>query len=122
MKITECEKCSEIRKMIAERDAVRYSERSLTINDCALQKMIDDGRMELFAGNCFPADFEKHYSTEDHYITSSVFKCKGCGKYYFAGYCVRGLPVLEEYSEGEALNFAKHMDWGYEGTFFEKSK
>lgn len=115
----ECEQCSEIRKMIFERNAVKYHDRSCFLDDNALHKMIDDSRMELFAGNCFPDELGKHCCEEIHYTIISVLRCRGCGKYYYAGYCVRGLPVLKEYSEEDALSFAENMTWGFKGTYFE---
>lgn len=114
-----CEKCSEIRKMISERNAVKYHDRSCFLDDNALQKMTDDSRMELFAGNCFPAELGEHCREEVHYTIKSVLKCNGCGQYYYIGYCVRGLPVLKEYSGEDALSFAEHMTWGFKGTYFE---
>ncbi len=115
----ECEKCSEIRKMISERNAIKYLERSGFLDDNALQKMIDDSRMELFAGNCFPAELGKYCCEEVHYTIISVLRCKGCDQYYYAGYCVRGLPVLKEYSKDDASSFAENMTWGFKGIYFE---
>lgn len=115
----ECEKCSEIRKMISERNAIKYHDRSSSLDDNALQKMIDDLRMELFAGNCFPAELGKYCCEDIHYTIYSVLRCKSCGQYYLAAYCIRGTPVLKEYSEEDALSFAEHMTWGFKGTYFE---
>lgn len=82
-----------------------------------LSSMLKSRRLELYAGDCRFEDMPGVLSSEEHFTVCSYLSCSVCGKLYFLGACVRGVPkYLEaEYNEDEI----RKMLWGNVGDFFK---
>lgn len=85
-------------------------------DDAVLQRLLDEGRLQLYAANCQPKDFAYWMDRGSHYTMNAAFYCPHCGQYYYAGYCLYGRPVVKEYTPELARRLADRLEWGYLGT------
>ncbi len=53
---------------------------------------------------------------------NAYFKCSECNRYYYAGYCLYGRPIIKEVTEAQSYERAAKLEWGYLGDYYEKSK
>lgn len=104
-----CDVCAKIRKMIE----------SKTINDTYIQELIDSGKIILFAANCEVKDFAYWMDKGNHYTMQAYLKCRNCDKYYFAGYCLYGSPIIKEVSQSDSVDGALRLEWGFKGEYFK---
>lgn len=114
-----CEKCDELQLIFdkAERNSTRYYLRAIT----QINAMVDQGLVELYAGDCPLADVEAILSAEEHYTICHYLRCNGCNKFFFIGICIRGCPVYKSLDELSDKTIKK-MLWGRCGTWHEKRK
>ena len=107
--LSDCSSCQELHTTVGK-----------SPNDLMLQKMVDDKHLDLYAANCLPKDFAYWIDKGNHYTMIAILYCKKCRRYYFAGYCLYGSPIMKEITPEEANLYAARMEWGYIGSYFKK--
>lgn len=114
-----CELCAGIRAAFenAQKDAHRQYRPTLEM----LGKLEQQGCAELVAGDCPVNQAGAELNSEQHYTVCHYFRCTACGRYYFIGACIRGVPV---YKVLDSLQDEKpeNLLWGRYGTLFEEKK
>lgn len=87
-----------------------------------LQKLMEleqQGKMELFAGDCPLGDTDTVLEDEQHYTVCQYMRCRSCGTIYFIGACIRGAPVYRKVENLQKENLDTRL-WGRYGTYFSK--
>ena len=84
-------------------------------------RLVEDGALELFAGDCPLEAVDDVLKTERHYTVCHYMRCRTCGAIYFAGACVRGKPVLRRVENIDNENIPFRL-WGRYGSFFESGR
>ena len=90
--------------------------------DQILQKLMEleqQGKMELFAGDCPLEDTDTVLGAEQHYTVCQYMRCRSCGAIYFIGACIRGAPVYRKVENLQKENLETKL-WGRYGTYFFK--
>lgn len=105
-----CDKCSDMEALAASKN----------INLVLIQKLIDDNKIELYAGNCYPNEIPKHMDIGRYYTIRTYYHCNKCDKFYFVGFCLYGNPIIKEVEKAEVIEAARRLEWGNIGSFFEK--
>ena len=77
--------------------------------------------MELFAGDCPLEDIDVVLNAEEHYTVCHYLRCRRCGTLYFAGACIRGVPVFRRAEDIEKENLNIRL-WGRCGMHFLREK
>ena len=100
----------------------KASGRSYRQYDQILQKLMEleqQGKMELFAGDCPLEDTDTILGAEQHYTVCQYMRCRSCGAIYFIGACIRGTPVYRKVENLRAENLDTKL-WGRYGTYFSE--
>lgn len=100
----------------------KASGRSYRQYDQILQKLMEleqQGKMELFAGDCTLGDTDAALEAEQHYTVCQYMRCRSCGAIYFIGACIRGAPVYRKVENLQKENLETRL-WGRYGTYFSK--
>jgi len=89
-----------------------------------LKELEQQGRIELFAGDCPLDEIGQHLNGEIHFTVCHYFKCTSHKRYYgekyfFIGACVRGAPRFNVLNSLENEKIAT-MLWGKTGMLFEQ--
>lgn len=110
-----CKNCEIVRKTF-EGAALSPNENLSPVYSLLLT-MIKAKRLELYAGDCRFEDMFKILSNEEHFTVSFYLDCSVCGKLYFLGACIRGVPKYLEADYNESV--INKTLWGSEGDFFK---
>lgn len=100
----------------------KASGRSYRQYDQILQKLMEleqQGKMELFAGDCPLEDTDAALEAEQHYTVCQYMRCRSCGAIYFIGACIRGAPVYRKVENLQKENLDTRL-WGRYGIYFSK--
>ena len=89
-----------------------------------LKDMEQQGRIELFAGDCPIDEIGQHLNEEIHFSVCHYFKCTSHERYYgekyfFIGACVRGTPIFKVLNSLDGENLTNIL-WGKTGVLFEQ--
>lgn len=84
-----------------------------------LSTMLKQNRLEVYAGDCPFDEMTEQLNNETHYTVCFYLKCIKCGKVFFFGACVRGVPIYKAVDDTTRINFNNQL-WGREGTYFEQ--
>lgn len=76
-------------------------------------------RIELYAGDCKLTEAVAVLNSEQHFTVCHYFRCTRCGKMFFLGACVRGVPKFKVIDDIESINFS-NMIWGNIGTRYKR--
>lgn len=82
-----------------------------------LSVMMKTKRLELYAGDCRFEDMFEMLSNEEHFTAGFYLSCSICGKLYYLGVCIRGVPKYLETEYDESV--IRKTLWGSEGEFFK---
>lgn len=82
-----------------------------------LKELEEQGRIELYAGDCPVSEAKEHLERELHYTVCNYFKCKTCEKFIYIGACIRGTPKFKMLETLKEEKFERLL-WGQAGTFF----
>lgn len=82
--------------------------------------MIEQGRIELYAGDCLIEEAEKNLLGEQHYTICHYLKCKSCSRFFFIGACIRGTPIYKALDNLNDVNL-DNMLWGHCGTLYKNN-
>lgn len=82
----------------------------------ALTDKVSLRHFELYAGDC-PMD-EIEHNLDIMYTMRHYVRCRNCGRIFFIGFCVRGMPL------GEIVDSLpptiEHISNGHYGTYYDK--
>lgn len=112
-----CSSCDPLAAQMKEASGGSYRQ-----YDQILQKLMEleqQGKMELFAGDCTLGDTDAALEAEQHYTVCQYMRCRSCGAIYFIGACIRGAPVYRKVENLQKENLDT-MLWGRYGTYFSK--
>ena len=112
-----CPSCGPLAAQIEEASGGSYRQ-----YDQILQKLMEleqQGKMELFAGDCTLGDTDAALEAEQHYTVCQYMRCRSCGAIYFIGACIRGAPVYRKVENLQKENLETRL-WGRYGTYFSK--
>lgn len=112
-----CSSCASLAAQMKE-----TSDRSYRQYDQIFQKLMEleqQGKMELFAGDCPLGDTDAVLGAEQHYTVCQYMQCRSCGAIYFIGACIRGAPVYRKVENLQKENLNTKL-WGRYGTYFSK--
>ena len=104
-----CDQCGEMEGLLI----------SDNINLELIQKLVDDGKIDLYARNCNPNELSEYLDRGNHYTMNTYYHCKKCNKYYYVGFCLYGNPLIEEVDSQKILDDILRLEWGYVGTYFK---
>lgn len=112
-----CPSCDPLAAQMKEASGGSYRQ-----YDQILQKLMEleqQGKMELFAGDCTLGDTDAVLGAEQHYTVCQYMRCRSCGAIYFIGACIRGAPVYRKVENLQKENLETKL-WGRYGTYFSK--
>lgn len=85
-----------------------------------LNAMVEQGRLQLYAGDCPFEDFKSVLSKEEHYTYYFYLKCSDCGEIFELAVCIRSSsPHYEKVDNIDEINI-ENILWGREGLYFNK--
>ncbi len=105
-----CEQCAEMEELAALKK----------IDLGLIQRLIDENKLDLYAGNCYPNEISKHMDIGRYYTINTYYHCSKCDKFFYVGFCLYGLPIIKEVDKDKAADGALRFEWGFTGSFFEK--
>lgn len=86
-----------------------------------LSSLLEEKRLELYAGDCPFEDMMKVLSAEEHFTVCFYLRCPKCGEIYFFGACIRGMPVYKK-ADDLTDEEIRNLLWGKEGSYFQSFK
>lgn len=110
-----CSNCEIVKKTFE--GAVSSPHENLVPVYSLLSAMLNTKRLELYAGDCRFEDMLDVLSSEEHFTVGAYLRCSVCGKLYYLGACVRGVPKYLEAEYNESA--IRKTLWGSEGEFFK---
>ena len=115
----QCPACSKFHRLLAAKIREpwkKYDQVMETARD-----LVDQGTLELFAGDCPLEDADSVLNAEQHFTVCHYLRCRTCGNLYYVGACIRGKPVFRRVTDLEAERVGFRL-WGRCGTYFENMK
>ena len=80
--------------------------------------LVDQGTLELLAGDCRLEDADGGLASEQHLTVCHYLRCKSCGNLYFVSACIRGKPDFRRVTDQDTARIAFRL-WARSGTIFE---
>ena len=111
-----CENCYVLKELFEAAESNSHQNYIPTL--ACINVLLNQGVIELFAGDCPLEEVEKHLCDEIHYTVCHYFRCKNCSQYFFIGACVRGTPIYKTLVNLKNENL-ENMLWGCYGVLYE---
>jgi len=90
---------------------------NLTPLHSLLSVLVENSRLEIYAGDCVFDDMLEVLCKEEHYTVSFYLRCSQCGKIYFFGACIRGTPIYKYIKDIKKENI-DNVVWGKMGVYY----
>lgn len=110
-----CSCCAALARRLEEAERDPHREYDAVLRMAA--DLIQEGAVELFAGDCLLEEADEVLRAERHYTVCHYLRCRACGAVYFVGACIRGKPVYRRVTNLKEENLSFRL-WGRRGSFF----
>lgn len=89
----ECACCSKLKKQFDIATKKPHDELQRTYR--LMRKLYDQQNLVLYMSDVPFESWEEEVRLEQHYTYYTYLKCRDCGKIYFLGVCIRGVPKYQ---------------------------